>query len=65
MKYLITGCLLWKFLAEREVSCDYISDISNVGYKLGIPTSNSRLVDLKGEFLLRLILSLYITLMSH
>jgi hypothetical protein len=49
MKYLITGCSLWKFLAVREVACDYISNASNIGHKLSIATSISRLVDLKEE----------------
>jgi hypothetical protein len=51
MKYLIAGCSLWKFLAEKEVACDYIPiSVSNIGDKLSMTTYISRLIDLKGEF---------------
>jgi hypothetical protein len=57
-KYLIAGCLLWKFLAETEVTCDYSSiDVLNVGDKLNMTTNVSRLVDLIGEFPAEIIFS--------
>jgi hypothetical protein len=64
MKYLIIGCSLWKFLAEKEVACGCISISVFVDSKLSVTMNITMYIVVKGEFPAEINYFVRITLMS-